>query len=108
MNKKEFLLDLLIAVILGVIFLFIDSKISLGIIVGYLFSILNFKLIELRYNGLETYNILAVLGSIFSIAVLAIPLVISFLIPNIMSYIGVFIGLMILRTRLIIEAFVKK
>lgn len=108
MNKKKFIEDLLIAIVISLIFLFIDYKISIGVLVGYGFSYLNYKLIEYRYNHLESYNASFFLGTLVCILVLAIPLIISFLIPSVLNWIGVMIGLLIIRTRLIIEAFVKK
>ena len=108
MNKRKYLENSLIVLILSIILLFLDYKISIGVVVGYLFSILNYKFIEYRYNNLETYSPLFFVGSFVSIMILAIPLVLSFIYPNFMSYIGVVIGLMILRTRLIIEAFISK
>ena len=61
-----------------------------------------------RYKNIDTYNVLAILGSLICIALLGIPLLISFLLPNIFSYIGVVIGLLIIKVKLIIEAFIKK
>lgn len=108
MNKRKYIEDLLIAVIISIIFLFIDYKISIGVLVGYLFACLNFKLIEYRYNHLETYNVWFIIGTIIGIGILALPLLLSVLYPSFMSWIGVFIGLMIIRTRIIIEAILNK
>ena len=108
MNKRKYLENSLIVLVLSIILLFLDYKISIGVVVGYLFSILNYKFIEYRYNNLETYSPLFFVGSFVSIMILAIPLVLSFIYPNFMSYIGVVIGLMILRTRFIVEAFISK
>ena len=108
MNKRKYLEDSLIVLVLSIILLFADYKLSIGIVFGFLFSILNFKIIEYRYNHLETYGPLFFIGSLVSIMVLAIPLVLSFIYPSFMNYIGVVIGLMILRIRLIIEAFISK
>lgn len=100
--------DLLVAVGVSIIFLFINFRFSIGIMAGYLFSILNYKIIEYRYNNVEIVSFLIVFGALISTFVLVVPLIVSFLIPNIMNYIGVIIGLMINRTRIIIEAFLNK
>lgn len=108
MNKKKFIEDFVIAIILSIIFLFVDYKISVGVIVGYMFAYLNYKLIEYRYKDLTRYTPGFMIGSILCILVLALPLLMSFIYPNLMSWIGVVMGLMIIRTRLILEAFIKK
>ena len=108
MNKKMFVEDFCGALILGLIFLFIDYKIAIGIVVGNIFSFLNYKTIEYRFNNLESVNIFTYLGTFLSIAVLILPLIVSFLIPNIMSWIGVTIGLLINKIRLYIGAFINK
>ena len=108
MSKKPFKIEFLIALLLSIVFILIDKRISLGILLGFLFSFLNYRLIEYRYKNIDTYNVLAILGSLICIALLGIPLLISFLLPNIFSYIGVVIGLLIIKVKLIIEAFIKK
>lgn len=108
MSKKPFKIEFLIALLLSIVFILIDKRISLGILLGFLFSFLNYRLIEYRYKNIDTYNVLAILGSLICIALLGIPLLISFLLPNIFNYIGVVIGLLIIKVKLIIEAFIKK
>jgi len=107
-NRKKFFEDFLVSLIIGIIFLFIDNKISIGILVGYGFSIINYKMIEYRYYHLEKVTIFTYIGIFLSIGVLVLPLMISFIFPGLFSWIGVAIGLFINRTRLIIEGFLKK
>ena len=108
MRQKKFISEAIISLVLTLLFLFLDYKISLGIVLGFIFSILNYRLIEYRYQNLDSYNIWVVIGSLICILLLGIPLLISFLLSNIFSYIGVMIGLLIIKVKLIIEAFVKK
>ena len=108
MGKKPLKVEFLIALLLSILFIFMDKKISLGILLGFLFSFLNYRLIEYRYTNLDTYNVLAVLGSLICITLLGIPLLISFLLPNVFNYVGVMIGLLIIKVKLIIEAFIQK
>lgn len=108
MSKKSFFSELLLSLLIALVFLLINYKISLGVLLGFTFSFLNYRLIEYRYNHLDTYNSWVVLGALFSTMVLAVPLMISFLLPNIFNYIGVMIGLLVIKVKLIIEAVVKK
>lgn len=108
MRQKRFVSEAIIVLVLALLLLFLDYKISLGVILGFIFSVLNYRLIEYRYMNMDAYNALSILGSLICILLLGIPLLISFLLPNIFSYIGVMIGLLVIKVKLIIEAFVKK
>jgi len=108
MDKKKYFEDFCVSLIIGIVFLFIDFRVSSGVIIGYFFSIINYKMIEYRYNHLESVDAFTYISIFLSIGMLALPILISVLLPNLLSWIGVTIGLMINRTRLIIEAFLKK
>lgn len=108
MSKRGFFSELVLSLLIAAIFLLIDYKISLGVLLGFTFSFLNYRLIEYRYNRLEKYNSWVILGALFSTSLLAVPLVISFLLPSIFNYIGVVVGLLVIKVKLIIEAVIKK
>lgn len=108
MSKRGFFSELVLSLLIAAILLLIDYKISLGVLLGFTFSFLNYRLIEYRYNHLEHYNSWVILGALFSTSLLAVPLVISFLLPNIFNYIGVVVGLLVIKVKLIIEAVIKK
>lgn len=102
MSKKNFLYVYLLVLLLTIIFLFIDFKISLGIIVGHLFSLINYYLIILRYRDLSKVSAFTIISIIFSTLVLVIPIMLAFLLPDIISWIGVIIGLLVLKMSIII------
>lgn len=108
MNKKMFISSFVVALGLIIIFLFIDFKISIGMLLGYGFSLLNYKAIEYRYTDIEKKKRYFVLLKILSTSLLVIPLLISFLIPNYINFIGTAIGLLIIKLIIIANAFIKK
>ena len=108
MNRKAFLNEFLIVLLITLVFMFINYKISFGIILGFIFSILNYRYIEYRYKNLDTYDFSFILKTFLSISLLLLPLLISFLFPDILSYVGVMIGLLVIKIGIIIEAIIKK
>lgn len=107
MLKKYFRYALLVLLVL--VFLFIDRKISLGILLGYIFYHLNQRLLVFRVDSLLKANkvsFLTYLGSISGFILLIIPILISFIYPNIFNWIGVFIGLIYEKLYLYISSFV--
>lgn len=107
MLKKYFRYALLITLIL--VFLFIDRKISLGILLGYLFFYLNQRFLRFRIDNLlkaSKVSFLTYLASIIGFILLIIPIFISFIYPNIFSWIGVFIGLIYEKIYLYISSFI--
>ncbi len=108
MNRRDLIQDFFAVLILGLLFLFIDHRISIGILIGFGFSYLNYKLIEYRYNNLDKVNVLTYLGIFLSTFVLIVPLVISFLLPGCISWIGAVIGVLAIKAGIIIRAFLKR
>ena len=108
MDKKIFISSFVVALGFIIIFLFIDFKISIGVLFGYAFSLLNYKAIEYRYTDIEKKKDYFALLKALSISLLVIPLLISFLLPNIISFIGTAIGLFIIKIIIIVNAFIKK
>ncbi len=88
---REFLLGCI-----ALIALLIDCRISLGILLGFLFSFLQEKLVELKVDVIlqrRKAGALVFLSAFLSVAMMGIPLLISFLLPDVFSWIGVFIGM---------------
>ena len=108
MNKKMFISSFVVALGLIIIFLFVDFKISIGILLGYGFSLLNYKTIEYRYTDIEKKKNYFILLKILSLSLLVIPLLISFLIPTYINFIGTAIGLIIIKLVIVADAFIKK
>ena len=108
MNKKMFIISFIVVLGLVTIFLFIDFKISIGILFGYGFSLLNYKAIEFRYTDIEKKKRYFILLKILSTSLLVLPLLISFLFPNVFNFIGTAIGLIIIKIIIIVNACIKK
>lgn len=103
-----FISSFVVALGLIIIFLFIDFKISIGILLGFGFSLLNFKVIEYRYTDIEKKKKYFILLKILSSFLLVLPLLISFLIPNYINFIGTAVGLLIIKLVIVTNAFIKK
>ena len=84
--------------------LFIDFRLTLGVLLGYGGSFLNIKIIEHRYKHLEDVNVFTYLGIYISISALVIPILIGVLLPRYFSWLGVLIGLLLNKVSLIIDA----
>ena len=108
MNKRDLIQDFFAVLILGLLFLFIDFRLSVGLICGFAFAYLNYKLIEHRYNNLDKVSVFTYLGIFLSTFVLMVPLIISFLLPQLLSWAGVLIGLLVIKAGIIIRASLKK
>ena len=105
---KKNLREILFGIIF-VIFLFFDFRISLGMLLGALFSFLQMKLITVRTDGIlrrRKAGFLVFLSSFLSVAAMAIPLAITFLLPEVFSWIGTFIGMIFGKMFLYISAFI--
>ena len=93
------------------IFAIYDYRISLGIVLGYLFSLIHSKLIASRFNALfdnQRVKTTVYFGFLLDLIVLCIPIAIAMLLPKIFHFFGVFIGLMFEKYSLYFEAFRKK
>ncbi len=105
---KKYLREILFGIIFVLTLLF-DYRISLGLLLGVLFSYLQVKLITVRADGIlrrRKAGFLVFLSSILSVAAMAIPLLITFLLPDIFSWIGTFIGMIYGKMYLYISAFI--
>ena len=108
MNRRDLVLDFFVVVALGFVFLFIDHRISAGIVTGFIFALINYKLIERRYQNLDKVSISTYLGIFLSTFVLIIPLFISVLFPAYLNWIGVLIGLLTIKASIIVKAVLEK
>ena len=102
MSKKVYLISGILVAIISVIFLFFDWKISTGTILGFLFSMGNLEIITRSYSKLgEVVPKDFVLWQFVRFLLLVVPLLLSFLLPNVFHYIGVVIGLTVYRLAMI-------
>ena len=88
--------ELFLVAILAIIGLIINYRIGLGILLGYAFSVLHYQFLKYRVNSIlnqREVSIFAYIGSILGIGLLALPIWISFLCPQLFHWAGVLVGL---------------
>lgn len=110
MNKKIYLYSGILSVIASVICAFFNWRISTGIIIGTICSFGYFYLLNENFKIGEDGNISkgGVLGYFLRIALIALPLLISCLLPNVFNIFGAFGGVMLFRIVMIIIFFNEK
>ena len=108
MNKRMFTVDLLLVLVTALALLFIDYRYSAGIVFGFLCSCINYRLIEHRYRNLNEKSRFILPKILLSTAVLYIPLLVSFLLPQYMNWIAALAGLLIIKGSIVIDAFIRK
>ncbi len=106
---KKYIREILI-LFLSLLFLFIDHRLTLGVLLGYPFSVIHLWLINKRYRSLDAErpsSFIVFGGSYLGIFLLVIPLVIAVLLPQYFNFIGVLIALMMNRIVMIVEAVIS-
>lgn len=105
LTKSYFLLIVTI-----VIFLFIDWRISTGIVLAYPFSYFQSKLITLRFTKPAEGGraLLVAFGFFIDLLILAVPMIITGFFNEYFSFIGVFIGLIFEKYYLFFRVLVIK
>ena len=106
MNKK-----IKYYILLGILLisLVINYHITLGFILGYIFYIIYQKILILRIDYIIKANkvdIIIYLINLFGLILLAIPLLISMLYPQIFHWLGVFMGLVFDKLFIYINSFI--
>lgn len=98
MNKKLYLFTGVLALIASVVCLIFDWRISTGIIIGLLSSYLYFYILNVEFK-IEDGQISkgGILGFFLRILVIALPLFIACVLPNVFNIFGAFAGVMIFR-----------
>ncbi len=88
----------------------IDWRVAVGIILGYLFSLVHSWVLKLRFGSLNPTRVKlgAYLGVLFGLIVLAIPMLIAMLLPQFVHFFGVFIGLVYQKYTLYVQAIRNK
>lgn len=110
MNKHIYLISLLVSIIASLICLFFDWKISLGIILGVISSFIYFYALNKSYklNDDGTINRGGFILFIVRILIIAFPLLIACLLPNVFNIFGAFGGVMLFRIVMIVYFFKEK
>lgn len=99
MNKQIYLYSGIISIVASIVCAFFNYRISLGIIIGALSSFLYFYILNMNFKISEDGNISkgGILGYLVRLIVLALPLLIACLLPNIFNIFGAFAGIMLFR-----------
>ncbi len=114
MMKKtdKFTSEIKILVGMIVIALFVKWQIATGIVLGCIFASLYGKVLERRFSTLLSNRtdskVDTIVGTIISFLLFATPILISFLLPQVFHFFGVFIGLIYRKYFIYLEAFRKK
>ena len=100
--------SMLILIIMGIVLL-LDYRISLGILLGLLFTFFHQKFLEFRVDALiraSEVSVLTYLGPLLGIVLLSLPILLCFLLPQVFHWSGVLIGLLYSKMFMYIEAFI--
>ncbi|MEA5026821.1 MAG: ATP synthase subunit I [Erysipelotrichaceae bacterium] len=112
MNKKELIVSAVISLISALGMLFVDFRISTGIVLGFSFSILHLFLLARSVDGILTGkkgNFLFVLiSSLFRYAVIALPLIIALLYSDYFNVFGAVAGFLVYKLVLVMFAVINK
>ena len=111
-KTDKFTSEIKILVGMIVIALFVKWQIATGIVLGCIFASLYGKILERRFSALLSNHadskVVTIVGTIISFMLLAMPILIAFLLPEIFNFLGVFIGLIYRKYFIYLEAFRKK
>ena len=95
-------------IVVGAIALLFDFRITLGLLLGFAFSLLHQRFLEYRTDRIlssASVGVLAYIGGVLSLLLLALPLLLSFFLPGVFHWGGVFVGLMNRKFVLYFESF---
>jgi len=107
MDKKVYKITSLLAISLGLISLFINYQFALGVILGYVFSMIYLFTLEKSYANLNSdyeINFFHYLLVIVRYILLALPMLIACLLPQVFNVFGAFVGLILFKVSLLIIA----
>ncbi len=112
MKDKEIKVSILTTIVLAVIMYFIDFRLSTGIVLGNLFSLLHLYLLTISANrmfkGKRIYVIKVFLGSILRYMIIAFPLILALLWPLYLNVYAVAFGFVLYKIILVIFAITYK
>lgn len=108
MNKDQLLRNSAVAIVVSVVFLFFDKKISTGILLGFLFACLYWKMLADNIDQVIDGGRSTKAAQAGRMVVLAAPMLIACLFPEKFNVFGSFFGLMIPKLTLYILSFFRK
>jgi len=107
MDKKVYKITSLLALLVTIISFLFNYKFALGVLLGFGFSMLYLYVLELSYRNLDSdyeVNFFHYLLVFIRFILLALPMLIACLLPNVFNVIGSFIGLILFKLSLLIIA----
>ena len=112
MSLTIYMLTGVIALIVSGIFVFVDIKITYGILLSALFSMINLLLLSASMkkvisNSQPAYGLM-IAGNMIRFTLLFVMMFIAYKLPNYFSMIGVAIGLTLFMIALLIDAIKKR
>lgn len=110
MKKNLFVICAIVSLLVSIVCYFIKWQIATGIILGTLFSLLYFFVLNLSFkmNADGTINRGSALLGILRLFIIAMPLFIAFMLPEVFNIFGAFAGVMIFRIIMMIAFFIEK
>ena len=112
MKMRVYLFTSLIAVLLGIVFFFIDPKISYGIFLSAVYSMVNMLLLSVTMKittSQESVNYGSLMaGNIIRFTLMAVVIFLAIRNPQIFNMIGVAIGFTLFMFALLIDAATRK
>ncbi|MDO4940583.1 MAG: ATP synthase subunit I [Erysipelotrichaceae bacterium] len=110
MDKELYIVSGIIGLVASIICFFFNWRISTGILLGLMFSFLYFYLLTLSFKIDENGNMSkgGIIGWFLRILVLALPLLIACLLPNVFNLYATFGGIMAFRLVLMVYFFKRK
>ena len=110
MGKEVYIVSSIVGIVTSLICLFFDWKISTGIIIGLISSLIYFFILSktFKLNDDGSINKGNALLFIVRIFVIALPLLIACLLPDVFNIFGAFGGVMLFRFVMMFYFFKKK
>ena len=111
MSPKVVRYSIVAALVLSIIFIFIDTRVTAGILLGSIFSYIYLYLLHKSYDNLLNKDI-SKKSMFFKVMlrmmVLVVPLLISCLLPQIFNIFGAFAGLILFKFVMYADSFIKR
>ena len=110
MNKTICITSGIVCLIASLVCLFFNWKISTGIIIGLISSLVYFLLLNKTFKVKEdgSFSKGGIIAFLLRIVILALPLLIACLLPNIFNIFGAFAGILLFRIVMIVFFFREK
>ena len=108
MKKDQLLRNSAVAILVSVVFLFINRKVSYGILLGFAAAVLYWYMLARVIDSMISEKKPSFFALTGRMLVLAAPMLIACLFPDRINVFGSFFGLMIPKLDLYIRSFMRK